>query len=105
MFAMTTASLELGITWFMLEQNKQEKETRGLKVLVAISLISILVFVIANAFNVFDILITLMREQGNFEFSGSIPVLIVFAGAFGVFSWRQLRKRHIARKTNPKSEI
>ena len=75
--------------------------TRTFRDLLIISVIAVLVFAIANVFNLFEIIGELSRRHEEWNIDEFIIVLAILAFAFGIFSlrrWRELRDEINERK-------
>ena len=81
--------------------------TKALRDLVIIAVIAILVFAIANVFNLFEMIADLSRKHVGWNIDEFIIVLAILAFAFGIFSlrrWREL-KDEIAERRRAEKEI
>jgi light-regulated signal transduction histidine kinase (bacteriophytochrome) len=81
--------------------------TRAFRDLVIIAVIAILVFAIANVFNLFETIAELSREHETWNIDEFIIVLTILAFAFGIFSlrrWRELRDE-IAERRRIEKEV
>lgn len=81
-------------------ENKGNR-TGAFRDLLIISLIAILVFAIANVFNLFGIIAGLSRKHAGWNIDEFIIVLMILAFAFGIFSlrrWRELRNEITERR-------
>jgi light-regulated signal transduction histidine kinase (bacteriophytochrome) len=84
-----------------------ENKTRALRDLVTISVIAVIVFVIANVSDLFEIISELSREHEAWNIDEFIIVLVILAFAFGIFSWRRWRelRDEIAERKRAEEEI
>jgi PAS domain S-box-containing protein len=70
-----------------------QKETKAIRDLVAIAIISILAFILADVFKAFDLLIALSQKYGETQVDKLIVVLMMLGIAFGIFvarRWKDL---------------
>jgi light-regulated signal transduction histidine kinase (bacteriophytochrome) len=79
--------------------------TRTFRDLVIISAIAVFAFVIANVFNLFEIIAELSRKHERWNIDELIVVLTILAFAFGIFSfrrWSELRDEIAERRAAEK---
>lgn len=65
------------------------KDTKAIQDLVLITLIAIIVFILADVFKVFHLLVILSEKYGDTQVDKIIVVLMMLGVAFGIFSWRR----------------
>jgi light-regulated signal transduction histidine kinase (bacteriophytochrome) len=82
-------------------------KNRAFRDLMTLSAITVIVFVTANVFNLFEIIAELSRKHVGWNIDEFIIVLTILAFAFGIFSlrrWREL-KDEIAERRRAEKEI
>lgn len=82
-------------------------KTRAFRDLITLSAIALIVFMIANVFNLFEIIADLSRRHVRWNIDEFIIVLTILAFAFGIFSlrrWKELRDE-IAERRRAEKEI
>jgi light-regulated signal transduction histidine kinase (bacteriophytochrome) len=86
---------------------KHGNRTSAFRDLVTISVIAVIVFVIANLSDLFEIISELSREHEAWNIDEFIIVLTILAFAFGIFSWRRWRelRDEIAERRRAEDEI
>jgi len=78
-----------------------DKFTRSFKDLVIIGIMSILIFALGSAFDVFEMFMGWSRRHGGPEVNGVIMFFVVLAFACGIFSlrrWREFKHKITGRK-------